>query len=150
MISQFSYCFTVATKTVFLRANIFSEVRKNVWNTDRVLEPLTKMSVDSIEERLAALQSQWHETGIEALHVMGAFHIIVHHTSAGGPKGFDRVELILLHSGRLTASDNRHRFSGMYAIRRDGVTVQISDRFYLQERIIETLERNICRPHRQD
>jgi len=31
---------------------------------------LTKMLIDSIEKRLAALQSQWHETGIETLHVM--------------------------------------------------------------------------------
>lgn len=99
------------------------------------------MFVDGIEQTLAALQSQWHETGVEALHVMRALHVVVHHTSASRPEGFDRVELVLLHSGRLAAFDNRHSLPGVYAIRRDRVTVQISDRFYLR-RILGILEQS--------
>lgn len=93
-----------------------------------ILAPfLTEVLVDGIEKRFAALQSQWHKTGVEALHVMRALHVVMNHASAGGAEGFNRVELVLLHSSRLTAFDYRHRFSGVYAIGRDGVTVQISN-----------------------
>jgi len=30
----------------------------------------TEMLIDSVKKRFAALQSQWHETGVETLHVM--------------------------------------------------------------------------------
>lgn len=89
------------------------------------------MLVDSIEKRLAALQSQWHETSIEALHVMRTLHVVVNDASAGRSKGFDRVELVLLHSGCLATSDYRHSFPGVYAIGRDRVAIQVSNRLHL-------------------
>lgn len=89
------------------------------------------MLVDSIEERLATLQSQWHKTGVKTLHVMRTIHVVVHDASAGRSKGFDRVEFVLLHSGRLATSDYRHCFPGVYTIRRDRVTIQVSNRFHL-------------------
>lgn len=85
------------------------------------------MLVDSIEKRLAALQSQWHETGIEAFHVMRTLHVVVNDASTGRSKGFDGVELVLLHSSCFATSDYRHRFPGVYAVRRDRVTIQISN-----------------------
>lgn len=89
------------------------------------------MLVDSIEKRLAALQPQWDETGIEALHVMRTFHVVVNDASAGRSKSFDRVELVLLHSGCLATSNYRHRFPGVYAIRRNRVAIQVSNRLHL-------------------
>lgn len=83
------------------------------------------MLVDGVEKRFAALQSQWHETGIETLHVMRALHIIMNHASAGRSKSFDRVELVFFHSNRLAASDNWHCFPGVYAVRRNRMTIQI-------------------------
>lgn len=78
---------------------------------------LTEMLIDSIEKRLAALQSQWHETGIKTLHVMRTFHVIVDHASTGRSEGLDRVELIFFHSDSLAASDYWYGFPGVYAIR---------------------------------
>lgn len=83
------------------------------------------MLIDSIEKRLAALQPQWHETGVETLHVMRTFHVVVNDTSTGRSKGFDRVELVFFHSDCLTASDDRYRFPGVYTIRRDRMAIQI-------------------------
>lgn len=83
------------------------------------------MLIDSIEKRLATLQSQWHETGVETLHIMRTFHIIVNHSSTSRPEGFDRVELIFFHPDCFATSDYRYSFPGMYAIRRDRVAIQI-------------------------
>lgn len=94
---------------------------------------LTEMFINSIEKRLAALQSQWHETGIETLHVMRTFHIVVNHASTSRPEGFDRIELIFFHSDGLTTSNYRYRFPGMYAIRWDRVAIQIPNWFHLQK-----------------
>lgn len=94
---------------------------------DTSLRFFTKVFVDGIEERLAALQSQWHESDIEALHVMRTLHVIVDYTSAGRAKGLDCVELVFLHPSRLTASDYRHCFPSVYAIWRNRMSVQISN-----------------------
>lgn len=75
------------------------------------------MLINGIEKRLATLQSQWHETGVETLHVMRTFHVIVNYTSTSRPESFDRIELVFFHSDGLSASDYRYRFPGMYAIR---------------------------------
>ena len=51
--------------------------------------------------------------GVEVLHVVAALHVFHHVAATGGAEGFNRVDLILLHLGRLAAPHDRHTLTGV-------------------------------------
>ena len=51
--------------------------------------------------------------GVEVLHVVAALHVFHHVAATGGAEGFNRVDLVLLHLGRLAAPHDRHTLTGV-------------------------------------
>jgi len=70
---------------------------------------------------------------VVVLHVVRSLHVVVDVTLSGAAKRLDGKEFSFLHARRFSTLHNRHRLSGVDAIRRDGMTVEVPNALHLRK-----------------
>ena len=72
-----------------------------------------KVLVYDLQELLGPLKSQWNMADIIYLHIMGAVHVVMDHSSPRAAEGLNCKALPLIHPGPITALHNGDRLPGM-------------------------------------
>mmetsp|Transcript_36851 Transcript_36851/g.83100 ORF Transcript_36851/g.83100 Transcript_36851/m.83100 type:complete len:333 (+) Transcript_36851:849-1847(+) len=89
-----------------------------------------KVAIDNPEKLLGLGHPQGDVASVEVLHVVTALEVLMHDSLAGRAERLDRVELALLHLGRVASLDNGHALARMDLVRVDRVTVEVPDRLH--------------------
>mmetsp|Transcript_4537 Transcript_4537/g.17849 ORF Transcript_4537/g.17849 Transcript_4537/m.17849 type:complete len:308 (+) Transcript_4537:328-1251(+) len=82
------------------------------------------------EQLLRPVRPQRNVWQVKVLHIVAAFHVLMHVAAPRAPKGLDGKHLSFLHASRVAALHNRDAFACMDLIRGDRVSVEVADRFH--------------------